>query len=340
MSRATRRAKPRNFGHTELPDRQAQALRKAIRFEWYTLAFLAVAITLVYLVLGSSQAMKAAWIEDLLSLAPPIAFLLAVRLVNKRPNRRYPYGYHRSVAVAHLVAGVALFAMGAFLIIDSASGLISAEHPPIGSVLLFGQTIWLGWLMMGVMALTIPLPIYFGRVKMRLAKELHDKVLYADADMNKADWMTAVGSIVGVAGIGLGLWWADAAAALFIAASIVSDGFKNMRAAITDLIDSRATNVDDDEPHPDAARVDDYLRTLPWVAKAGSRVRDQGHVFHVEAFVVPQRGRMPSLDELLAAREACIQLDWKVEDIVLVPIDELPEEVGGPERNRQSQRNR
>ncbi|WP_405219227.1 cation transporter [Agrococcus sp. Ld7] len=340
MSPAAKRPKRRSFGRTELPDRQASALRKAIRFEWYTLAFLAVAITLVYLVLGSSQAMKAAWIEDLLSLAPPVAFLLAVRLVNKRPNRRYPYGYHRSVGVGHLVAGVALFAMGAFLIVDSASGLISAEHPPIGSVALFGQTIWLGWLMMGVMALTIPLPIYFGRVKMRLAKELHDKVLYADADMNKADWMTAVGSIVGVGGIGLGFWWADAAAALFIAASIVSDGFKNMKAAITDLVDSRATVVGDDDPHPDAARIDEYLRTLPWVAEAGSRVRDQGHVFHVEAFVVPRRGKVPSLEKLMEARDGCIELDWKVEDIVLVPIDELPEEVGGPDRNRQSERNR
>ncbi|WP_347755683.1 cation transporter [Agrococcus sp. ProA11] len=339
MSVFSKRGRRRSFGHTELPDRQAKALRKAIRFEWYTLAFLAVAITLIYLVLGNSQAMKAAWLEDLLSLAPPIAFLLAVRIVNKRPNRRYPYGYHRSVGVAHLVAGVALLAMGVFLVIDSGSGLLKAEHPPIGSVELFGQTIWLGWLMMGVMALTIPLPIYFGRVKMRLAKELHDKVLFADADMNKADWMTAVGSIVGVAGIGLGFWWADAAAALFIAGSILSDGFKNMRAAITDLIDRGATNVDDDDAHPDAAQVDDYLRSLPWVAKAGSRVRDQGHVFHVEAFVVSREGRMPSLEELLEARDGCIALDWKVADVVIVPIDELPEEVGGPDRNRQSERN-
>jgi cation diffusion facilitator family transporter len=328
------------FGRTELPERQAKALRRAIRFEWYTLAFLAVAITMVYLVMGSSQAMKAAWIEDLLSLAPPIAFLLAVRLVNKTPNPRYPYGYHRAVGVAHLVAGVALFTMGAFLIFDSASGLISAEHPPIGSVVLFGQPIWLGWLMMIAMALTIPLPIYFGRVKMRLAEELHDKVLYADADMNKADWMTAAGSIVGVAGIGLGLWWADAAAALFIAASILWDGVKNMKGAITDLVDTRATTFDDGRPHPDAAKVDDYLESLPWVARAGSRVRDQGHVFHVEAFVVPHRGMMPTLAELLDARDACIDLDWKIQDIVLVPIDELPEEVGGPDRSRQSERNR
>lgn len=295
---------------------------------------------MVYLVMGSSQAMKAAWIEDLLSLAPPLAFLLAVQLVNRAPNPKYPYGYHRTVGVAHLVAGVALFTMGAFLTFNSASGLILAQHPPIGSVVLFGQPIWLGWLMMGAMALTIPLPIYFGRVKMQLAEELHDKVLYADAAMNKADWMTAVGSIVGVAGIGLGLWWADSAAALFIAASILWDGVKNMKAALTDLMDTRATTFDDDEPHADAAKVDDHLRSLTWVAEAGSRVRDQGHVFHVESFVVPRRGMMPTLEQLLDARDACIDLDWKIQDIVIVPIDELPEEAGGRDRSRQSERNR
>lgn len=334
------KARTDRFGRTELPERQQQALKRAIRIEWFTLLFLAVAITLVFLVMGSSQAMKAAWIEDLLSLAPPIAFLLAVRLVNKTPTRKYPYGYHRSVGVAHLVAGVALFTMGAFLIYDSASGLILAEHPPIGTVVIFGQQLWLGWLMMLVMALTIPLPIYFGRVKMKLAEELHDKVLYADADMNKADWMTAAGSIIGVAGIGLGLWWADAAAALFIAASILWDGVKNMKAAITDLMDTRATTFDDDEPHPDAAEIDDYLRGLPWVAEAGSRVRDQGHVFHVESFVVPRHGMQPTVQQLLDAREGCIDLDWKIQDIVVVPIDELPEEVGGPSASHQSERNR
>ncbi len=329
-----------HFGRTELPPAQEAALRRAIRLEWYTLAFLAVAITLVFLVMGSSQAMKAAWIEDLLSLAPPIAFLLAVRIVNKRPTEKYPYGFHRSVGVAHLVAGVALFAMGAFLIVDSLTGLVSGEHPPIGTIVLFGQPIWLGWLMMAVMALTIPLPIYFGRVKMKLARELHDKVLYADADMNKADWMTAAGSIVGVAGIGIGLWWADAAAALFIAGSILWDGMKNLRAAITDLMDTRATTFDDDEPHPVAQKVDAYLRGLPWTSEVGSRVRDQGHVFHVEAFIVPQPGESPTLRQLMAARDGCIDIDWKVQDIVLVPIDELPEEVGGSRDVRQSERNK
>ncbi len=327
------------FGRNELPEKQEKALRAAIRIEWCTLAFLAVAITMIYLVMGNSQAMKAAWIEDLLSLAPPIAFLIAVRIVNRPPTARYPYGYHRAVGVAHLVAGVALLAMGAFLLVDSLTGLLSGEHPPIGTVVLFGQPVWLGWLMVGALALTIPLPIWFGRVKMRLAEELHDKVLYADADMNKADWLTAVGSIVGVLGIGIGLWWTDAAAALLVAASILWDGLKNMRAAITDLVDTAATTFDDGRIHPVTGQIDDHLRSLPWVEQVGSRVRDQGHVFHVEAFVVPRGGRMPSLEQLTQARDECIDLDWKVQDIVIVPIDRLPEEVGGSAESRQSERN-
>lgn len=327
------------FGRTELPRTQSSSLRRAIRFEWFTLGFLAVAITAVFLVMGNSQAMKAAWIEDCLSLAPPVAFLLAVRIVNRRPTRKYPYGFHRAVGVAHLVAGVALLTMGAFLVGDSSLGLLKAEHPPIGSVQLFGHTVWLGWLMMAVMASTIPLPLYLGRVKMSLAEELHDKVLYADADMNKADWTTAVGTIVGVAGIGVGLWWADSAAALLVGASILRDGLKNMRAAITDLMDTRATTFDGSEPHPITGRIDAHLRSLPWVHQAGSRVRDQGHVFHIEAFIVPRRGHTPKLQALEEARDACIDLDWKIQDIVLVPVSELPSEAGGNERDHQSERN-
>lgn len=311
----------------ELPADQEKTLRSAIRFEWATIAFLAVTIPIVGAVVGSSQAMKAAWIEDLLSLAPPIAFLVAVRIIRKPATAKYPYGFFRSVGVAHLVAGVALMTMGLFLIYDSVTGLIAAEHPPIGSVEVFGQTIWLGWLMMIAMALTIPLPIYFGHAKMKLAKQLHNKVLYADADMNKADWMTAVGSIVGIGGIGIGLWWADAAAALFISGSILWDGVRNTRGAIADLVDTRATTFDDDRPHPVTAKIDEYLRSLPWVEDAESRTRDQGQFLHVEAFVIARGRRSPSAAKLEEARDAARRIDWKARDIVIIPVSELPRQL-------------
>ncbi|MFT4468943.1 cation diffusion facilitator family transporter [Arthrobacter sulfonylureivorans] len=326
------------FGRTELPDQQEAALRRAIRIQWITIAVLAVSVTLVFLVMGNSQAMKAAWIEDMLSFAPPIAFLLAMKIINRPPNRKYPYGYHRSTGIAHLVAAVALCSMGTFLVIDSGAGLLKGEHPPIGSVQILGQTIWLGWLMMAVMAATAVPPVLLGRAKEKLAEQLHDKVLYADADMNKADWMTALGSIVGVAGIGIGLWWADAAAALFIAGGILRDGYKNMRGSISDLMDTRATTYDDAEPHPLIERIEDYLGQLEWVEESGARVRDQGHVLHAEAFVVPRDGNVPSVKVLEEARDGCIDLHWMIQDIVLVPVSELPEEAGGASE-RQSERN-
>ena len=191
------------FGRTELPPAQERSLRRAVHLQWISIGFLLTATTLVYAVLGGSQAMKAAWIEDLLSFAPPLAFLIAVRVSKRSPNAAHPYGFHRSVGVAHLVAAVALVTMGSYLVLDSGLGLIGTEHPPIGVVQIFGHTVWLGWLMIAAMAYTIAPPVILGRMKMRLAEELHDKVLYADAAMNKADWMTAVGAIVGVLGIGV-----------------------------------------------------------------------------------------------------------------------------------------
>ena len=312
------------FGHTELPEEQADALRRAVRLAWGTIAFLVVGVTLVYLVMGSSQAMKAAWTEDLLSFIPPISFLVAVRFARRRPTAEHPYGYHRSVGVGHLVAAAALLTMGAFLVVDSGSGLLAAEHPPVGVMHLGGHVFWAGWPMIGAMVLTGIPPVLLGRAKMPLARTLHDRVLYADADMNKADWMTALGSIVGILGIGAGLWWADSAAALFISVSILRDGLTNLRVASGALMDARATTVEGDEPHPLTGQVDAHLSTVPWVAEAGSRVRDEGHVFHVEAFVVPRDGRAPDLAELTAARESAVALDWKIQDLVVIPVEQLP----------------
>lgn len=312
------------FGHTELPAAQADALRRAVRLAWGTIAFLVVGVTLVYLVMGSSQAMKAAWTEDLLSFIPPISFLVAVRFARRRPTAEHPYGYHRSVGVGHLVAAAALLTMGAFLVVDSGSGLLAAEHPPVGVMHIGGHVFWAGWPMIGAMVITGVPPVLLGRVKMPLARTLHDRVLYADADMNKADWMTALGSIVGIIGIGAGLWWADSAAALFISVSILRDGVTNLRVASSALMDARATTVEGDEPHPLTGRVDAHLKAVPWVAEAGSRIRDEGHVFHVEAFVVPRDGSFPDLAELTAARESTIALDWKIQDLVVVPVEQLP----------------
>lgn len=314
------------FGRTDLPREQTEALRKAIRWEWFTIGYTSVTIAVIALVVGNSQAMRTAWIEDMLSLIPQFTFLIALLFVRRRPNRTHPYGMHRAMGVGHLVAGVALFVVGANLAVESTIGLIAGEHPTIGTVQIWGQTIWLGWLMVAVMAVVVVGPIFFyGPAKAKLAPVLHNKLLYADADMAKADWQTTVASIVGVLGVGLGAWWLDGAAAIFISLGIIWDGVRNTKAAVVDLMDERARTFDSKKPHPLSADIVAHLRAQPWVADAAVRLRDQGQVFHVEAFVVPRRGKV-AVRDITAAAEGIAALDWKMQDVVIVPAEQLPEE--------------
>jgi divalent metal cation (Fe/Co/Zn/Cd) transporter len=315
-----------NAGRTDLPPEQRDALRKAIKLEWFTIGYTLVTITIVAFVVGNSQAMRTAWIEDMLSLIPQISFLIALIFIRRPPTRAFPFGFHGAMEIGHLVAGVALLVIGGNLAVESISGLVRGEHPTIGTVQLFGYTIWLGWIMVGVMAIIIIGPLFYGPAKLRLAPILHNKILYADASMAKADWTTNAASIVGVLGIGIGLWWLDGAAALFISLGIMWDGYRNSRTAILDLIDQRARTTDDSEPQPLYGQVLRLVRSQPWVRDAGVRMRDEGQVFHVEVFVVPRRRRRVSTDHLHGLAQAVAGLDWRMQDVVVAPVQAIPDE--------------
>jgi len=305
-------------GH-ELPPAQEEAHRKAVRLEVISAIYWASAIVLLYFTLGQSQAMKAAWVEDILGLFPPIAFLIASRFRHRAPSRRFPWGYHRAITVAYVVSTVALFALGAFLLIDSLDKLLKGTHPPIGMVEVFDTQVWLGWLMMGALLYSGIPPIILGRLKRPLADELHDKVLFADAKMNVADWLTASAALVGVTGIGLGLWWADSVAAIVISLDILHDGVRYLRQSVADLMDDSPQTYDEKGPHPLLAKVRGEVASTPWVKEAAVRLREEGHMLTGEVLVVPKSSqqllaRVEDLDRRLR------ELDWQIKDVIVAPV--------------------
>ncbi len=322
--------------HDELPEKQTELLRKAIRLEWISIVAMAFVITAVGLAAGQSQAMKTAFAEDLLSLLPPIAFLVGMWRVGKGVDLRHPYGHHRAIGAGHLVSAVALLGFGLSLVIDGAMTLAKGERPPIGAFSIAGFTFWSGWLMVGVMAISVVPPMILGRMKLKLSEPLHDKVLAADADMNKADWSTGLATIAGVLGIGMGLWWADSVAAIAVATSILKDGFTNVRAAVADLLDARATPIDTMEAHPVIQQQADVARAADWVDRAAVRVRDMGHVFHSEVFVVPVADHQPHVAEIEELRRRCQEVDWKTEDTVVVVTEHLPGHLVPPDQSSTS----
>ncbi|KAA9340321.1 cation diffusion facilitator family transporter [Adhaeribacter soli] len=307
----------------EYPRELIPDFNKAKKLEWITIFYLLSTTALMYLVMGNSQAMKTAWFEDLLSLTPSISFLIASRIYHKAPNKNFPYGYHRVISIAYLCSSVALFAVGAFLVIDSVSTLLKAEHATIGIIVLFGKPIWLGYIMIAVLLYSSIPAVFLGRMKLPLAKKLHEKNLYTDAQMNKADWMTALAAIFGIVGIGMGWWWADATAALLISVDIIHDGFTNLKQAIFDLMDETPKTVNEQETDPLIGKVKALLAGKAWIRNCNIRLREEGHVYLGEGFVVPV-----SEENLTGHIEKAVkeieELDWRIQEFVIMPVKELP----------------
>ncbi|MGV3541462.1 MAG: cation diffusion facilitator family transporter [Rufibacter sp.] len=312
----------------EYPEELQPVFKKAKKLEWITIAYLISTAALVYLTMGNSQAMKTAWFEDLLSLTPAVSFLIASRVFHKKPNKDFPYGYHRVVTIAYLVSALALFSVGGFLIVDSIMTLVKQEHPTIGIKVIFGHEIWLGYLMMAVMLYGSVPAMILGRMKLPLAKKLHEKNLFTDADMNKADWMTGLAAILGVVGIGLGFWWADAVAALIISLDIIKDGYTNLKQAVFDLMDERPKTVDEQKDDPLLQQIKELLDCQDWIKEHAFRLREEGHIYLGEAYVVPanEENLVQKLEKL---GEDLDNLHWRIQEIVIMPVRELLKEEEG-----------
>jgi cation diffusion facilitator family transporter len=300
----------------ELPPERQKDLRRAKLLDGLTIAYLTSVVSIMFVVMGSSQAMKTAWVEDAISMIPSIVFLVSSPIRRRPPNARYPYGYHRAPTIAFLCAALTLVVIGVLLASDAALVLARGERPTIGAIELFGRDVWRGWLMLAALAYSAVPAVVLGLLKHPLSRRLHDKTLYADALVQKDDWLTATAAAVGVVGTGFGFWWVDAVAAGAISIAVLHDGSKSLRAVIGDICDRQPRTVDHAAVHPLPATLLTRVKQLGWVADAQVRMREHGHVLFGEISIVPRDERAPleRTDEVL---ELARGLDWRLHDLTV-----------------------
>lgn len=310
-------------------DKRDQAAA-AERLEWLTIAFLLTIVAVIALTMGSSQAMKTAWIEDLLGLIPPIVFLVASRYASRRPDADHPYGYQRALQLSFLAASMALIVFGGYMLYDASVSLFSRHHPTIGHFTFLSHSvpIWAGWPMIAALVYSMLPPILLGRRKLRIARTLHLKTLYADATMNKDDWMTAAAAILGIIGIGLGLWWADAVAAAFISLNVLRDGVINTLRAMGDLVDGRPRDVERRQPLELERQIAAAVGAMPEVAAVSARLREDGPTFRGELFIVPANGNC-SPDMAARVAQTAESIDWRLHEIAVMPVSSLEDAAAG-----------
>lgn len=299
------------IGTGKIPEAIRSDMRKARRLCVWTLLWIGAVTVMMYLVMGQSQAMKSAFIEDVLSLIPSITFLTAAAVESKSGNDRFPFGFRRFNSIAFVVAATALLMIGSFIAFEALMSLLRMEHPSIGEVRIFGQSLWLGWLMLAALFLSAIPPVILGRLKLPVAERLQDKVLFTDAETQKADWQTAVAGMLGVLGIGLGFWWADSAAALFISLSITRDGWARLRTAVAELADGAPRSLKDQSIADDAQEVAQRLRSV--YPRAHIRIREVGR--YMVAEVVGEGAHQATEIDLMAPSKR----KWRLAQISYVP---------------------
>jgi divalent metal cation (Fe/Co/Zn/Cd) transporter len=279
---------------SSLPDELRGVMRDAIRLEYWNLFWTATIIVAMGLVLGQSQTMKTAWVEDTLGVVPPIMFLIAAKMELKgRRSKRFPFGFERVNGLGFFVAAVALTAVGLLLFYNAVVALATAEHASVGSIVLFGKDVWLGWLMIAAQLYSLVPPMLIARKELPLAEQLNDKLLHTDALMNKANWLTGAAGLAGIIGLGLGWWWADSVAAAIISLDVVSDGVKALRSSTAELVDGSPRALSSPQLSEDAQELE--YRLLKEFPSATIRLRETGRLIRAEVHGVhpPTEHRHP-----------------------------------------------
>lgn len=114
---------------------------------------------------------------------------------------------------AQQMIAVSFFILAAYVGIESIRTLFSGDHP---------ETSWIG---IGLAAFTAPTMPLLARVKRRIGQQLNSAATVKEASQTQLCAYLSVALLIGLlANAVAGWWWADPAAALFIAAVAVREG--------------------------------------------------------------------------------------------------------------------
>jgi cation diffusion facilitator family transporter len=190
-------------------------------------AGLTVAKGVVGLASGSLAILSEAG-HSLIDLFATIITYFAVRASGKPADEEHHYGHGKIESVAALAATALLFVLAAFVLWEVAARLIDGEaHRVEASAWAFA-----------VIAISIVVDFFRARLLYRVASKTSSQALEADALHFGSDMWSSLAVLAGLAGVAVGLPWADPAAAAVVAVFICIAGYRLGRRTIDTLTDA------------------------------------------------------------------------------------------------------
>jgi cation diffusion facilitator family transporter len=246
-------------------------------------AGLTIAKAIVGLLTGSLAILSEAG-HSLIDLVATLLTYFGVRVSGKPADAEHQYGHGKVESVTALAETAFLFVLAAVVIFEGAQRLAggriyAVEATPAA---------------FAIIAVSIVVDFFRARTLSRVAAATSSQALAADALHFRSDMWSSIAVLIGLAGVALGYFRADAAAALIVAVFICIAGWRLGRRTIDTLTDAAPAGVSE--------RVTAIARRVPGVvAVERVRARPAGAVLFIELSVGVSR-TLP-LDRVAAIKE-------------------------------------
>src|SRR5580698_5982720 len=227
-------------------------------------AGLTIAKAIVGLLTGSLAILSEAG-HSLIDLAATLLTYFAVRVSGKPADAEHQYGHGKVESVTALAEAAFLFVHATVVIFEAAQRL-TGEHP---------YTVAATPAAFLVVAVSVVVDFFRARTLSRVAAATSSQALEADALHFRSDMWSSIAVLIGLGGVALGYFRADAVAALIVALFICIAGWRLGRRTIDTLTDTAPAGVSE--------RVAAIARLVPGVVSVERvRARPAGAVLFVD----------------------------------------------------------
>lgn len=177
--------------------------------------------------IGHSYALVADGIESLNDLFSSLVVWFSLKVANKPPSEKYPYGLGKAEQLGALFSALSLLAAGGVIIYHSVGNIIHRHHAP-------------AWFTLPVLVVVIITKEVLSRYALKKSEETDSTALKGDAWHHRADAITSAAALVGIVVAligGPGFEKADDIGALVGCTVIVFNGILLLRGALHENLD-------------------------------------------------------------------------------------------------------
>ena len=217
----------------------------------------------VIVAMSGSVALLADTLHNYSDALTAIPLWIAFALDRRPADRRYTYGYGRAAALAGIAIVAIMLGSGMIVLYESASKILSPQPPT--------QLEWVAVAAIISLIGNEAVAVF----RLRVGRAIGSAALVADGWHARADGLAALGVLLGVIGVRLGLWWADAAMGFIIGLVILVIVCKTGAEIARRLMDATDPEI--------VQRIERTAERVPGVQRLDAvRARWVGHRLHSE----------------------------------------------------------